>query len=233
MKVVRVYNPSGLMATKKRKVKTMAKRKRKAAATGTRRRTTRKRTATVNPRRRRHRRRSNPGIVRRRTRRTVAVNPRRWRHHRRRNPSAAGIGQIFKNMVYGAGGAILTRVGEGLVSGFIPASLAGSSFAKPVVQAIIAVIPVRMAGTKFLGKPQGDIMMLGGLISAGLAAADAFLPNIQGQLTSIVRAPVQIAPVVPQALAGFRDVEDVNYQAEGFGHFADVEDVDTGMFNNY
>lgn len=213
----------------------MATRKRKAA-TGRRRSNTRKRAAATNPRRRRHsRRRSNPTGVRRR-RRSVAANPRRRRHARRRNPSAANIGAIFKSMVYGAGGAILTRVGSSLAMGFVPGSLQGSSFAEPGLQALIAVTAVRWAGKKFLGQQQGDTMMLGGLISAGLSAADKFLPNIQGQLTSIVRAPVQVAPTAAIPLVGdggagggMADVYDV----PGFAGFADVEDIDTGAFNNY
>jgi hypothetical protein len=99
---------------------------------------------------------------------------------------------------------------------------------------------VRWAGSKFLGGPQGDMMMLGGLISAGLSLADRFLPNIQGQLTGIIRAPVAVAPqaAIPEgatmtqpqgALAGYSDVYDV----PGFAGFADVEDVNTGAFNNY
>src|SRR5262245_50839060 len=134
MKVVRVHNPNGLLATKKKGRKTMARRKTRRAATG-RRRTSRARAA--NPRRRRHsRRRSNP--VRRR-RRSYTANPRRRRHARRRNPSAANIGAIFKSMVYGAGGAILTRVGASVVSGFVPSVIGQASFGEPLIQAVIAV----------------------------------------------------------------------------------------------
>jgi hypothetical protein len=236
MKVVRVHNPNGLGSRKtKRKVKTMAKRRTvRRAATGRRRAT---RTA-ANPRRRRHSRRRNPGIVRRRRRSVArATNPRR--HRRRRNPSAANIGAIFKNMVYGAGGAILTRVGYGLASGFIPGNLSASPFAEPVGQALIATTAVRWIGAKFLGKPQGDTMMLGGLISAGLSAADRFLPNVQGQLTSIIRAPVAVAPqaAIPvigegQPAAALNGMSDV-YDVPGFAGFADVEDIDVGMFNTY
>lgn len=142
-------------------------------------------------------------------------------------------------MVYGAGGAILTRVGSSLVSGFVPGAISQSSFGEPLTQAVIAVTAVRWAGKKFLGQQQGDTMMLGGLISAGLSAADRFLPNIQGQLTGIIRAPVMVAPqaAIPvvgegqpvAALGGYADVYDV----PGFAGFADVEDIDTGVFNNY
>lgn len=142
-------------------------------------------------------------------------------------------------MIYGAGGAIATRVGASLVSGFVPGVISQSSFGEPLTQVVIAVTAVRWAGKKFLGQQQGDIMMLGGLISAGLSAADRFLPNIQGQLTSIVRAPVQLAPTaaIPvvgegqpaAALNGYHDVYDV----PGFAGFADVEDIDVGAFNVY
>ncbi len=105
-----------------------------------RRKTSRRRArAAVNPRRRRHvrRRRHNPVALRSR-RRSVASNPRRRRHHRRRNPSGIRIGQIFKDMVYGAAGALLTRVVAGAAAGLIPGSFALSPLAGPVVQAAAA-----------------------------------------------------------------------------------------------
>ncbi len=226
MKVVRVHNPNGLMATKLKGRKTMATRKRKTVT----RRHHRRARAAVNPRRRRsHARRRNPGIVRRRRRSVAATNPRHRHHRRRRNPSALRVGQILKDMIYGAGGAILTRTAASIAGGFIPSAFAGNAFAGPVLQAGLAVTLVRWSGKKFLGQSQGDIMMLGGLISAGLDAADKFLPNIQGQLTGILRAPVQIAPTVAAqqaALAGYSDVEEVQ-------GFADVEDVQLSEFGSY
>lgn len=143
------------------------------------------------------------------------------------------IGALFKNAIYGAGGAIGTRVLTSFAIGFVPGSLAGNSLAEPVLQAAIAATAIRMLGGKFLGKPQGDLMMMGGLISAGLKAVDNFFPNIQGQLTGIIRAPVAVAPAVaPAQLAGYSDVEDVP-GFSGLGAYGDVEDVDTGAFNNY
>lgn len=138
-------------------------------------------------------------------------------------------------MVYGAGGAILTRTGTSVLSGFVPGAFAGSPFIDPALQALVAATLVRWAGKKFLGQTQGDIMMLGGLISAGLSAADRFLPNIQGQLTNIVRAPIQTAPqaAIPVNGGGLGDVYDVDMQAAGFGALnglGDVYDVDQEMF---
>lgn len=194
---------------------------------------------TVNPRRRRHRRR-NPTVIvaRRRSRRASAAPVRRRRHARRRNnPSAIRVGQILKDMIYGAGGAIATRVVSGIAIGFVPGAFAGNPLTGPALQAAVAVTLVRWGGKKFLGSQQGDVMMLGGLISAGLDAADKFLPNIQGQLTGIIRAPVQIAsPVGQAALAGMGDVYDVQGfdglqgQRQGMG---DVYDVDPGAFNQF
>jgi len=211
----------------------MAKaRRRKPGGTRTRRRTVRAR-AVTNPRRRRSRRRHNPSriVARRRTRR-LAVNPRRRRRRhfsRRRNPSALRVGQILKDMIYGAGGAILTRTGSSLAMGFVPGSLTANPLAGPALQAVIAVTAVRWAGKKFLGQTQGDIMMLGGLISAGLDAADKFLPNIQGQLTGIIRAPVQVAAPIQAATGDQGALGDV-YDVPGF---ADVEDVQLSDFGSY
>jgi hypothetical protein len=142
------------------------------------------------------------------------------------------IGQIVKDMVYGAGGAILTRTGTAILSGFVPGAFAGSAFIDPALQALVAVTLVRWGGKKFLGASQGDVMMLGGLISAGLSAADKFLPNIQGQLTSIVRAPIAAAPqaAIPVQGAGLGDVYDVDMNAAGFGGLGDVYDVDDQVF---
>lgn len=139
-------------------------------------------------------------------------------------------------MAYGAGGAILTRTGTALISGFVPGAFAGSPFIDPALQAVVAATAVRWGVTKVLGKTQGDIAMLGGLISAGLSLADRFLPNIQGQLTSIVRAPIQTAPqaAIPVQGGGLGDVYDVDMAAAGFaglGGLGDVYDVDQEMFS--
>ncbi len=153
------------------------------------------------------------------------------------------ISEVLKDMIYGAGGAIATRIGAGLVMGFVPASLTGTPFAVPLVQAGVAIIGVRMLGKKFLGQRQGDIMMLGGLISAGLAAADAFLPNLQSGLQSgiggIIRLPVAAAPaaMLPAGAAAPAGMSDV-YDVPGFDGLAalglgDVYDVNTGAFNNF
>ena len=229
MKIVRVHNPGGLRATKSRKGKgkTMARRRRK---TTTRRRT--RRAVAVNPRRRRrHARRRNPVIVARSRRRRSATTHRRH-HRRRRNPSALHVGQILKNILYGTGGAIGTRVIASVASGFVPGSLAGNPLTGAALQALIAATVIRWGGGKFLGKAQGDAMMFGGFISAGLDAADKFFPNVQGQLTgmfgNIVRAPVQVAPTVGQ-VTGQQAMGDV-YEVEGF---ADVYDVETNAFNSY
>jgi hypothetical protein len=136
-------------------------------------------------------------------------------------------------MVYGAGGAILTRVGAGAVQGFIPGSFATQPYMPAVVQAGVAVIGVRWVGKKFLGQKQGDVMMLGGLISAGLALADAYFPNIQQSLSGIIRFPVAAAPVAALPVtavtgSGLGDVYDVDMVAAGFG---DVEEVPAGMWS--
>lgn len=135
-------------------------------------------------------------------------------------------------MAYGAGGAILTRTGTALLIGFVPGALGSSPFVDPALQAAVAVTAVRWGVTKFLGKSQGDIAMLGGLISAGLSLADKFLPNIQGQLTSIVRAPIATAPQasIPVQGSGLGDVYDVDMQAAGFGDVYDV-DMDVAGFS--
>ena len=204
----------------------MAKRRKRRRSASVGRRVSHARKA-VNPRRRRrHARRRNPTVIvartRRRSRRAAAPATRRRHHRRRHNPSALRVGQILKDMIYGAGGAILTRAGSSIAIEFVPAALTGNPLASPALQALIAVTVVRWGGKKFLGQQQGDIMMLGGLISAGLDAADKFLPNIQGQISGIVRAPVSVAPNVTQGqLAGYSDVYDV----QGFDGLSDVYDV--------
>ncbi len=232
MKLIRVHNPGRIaIAKKKGKSKMVAARRRRKTTVRRRR-----RAVATNPRRRRrrHSRRRNPIIVARATRRRRRSPVRRRRSvARRRNPiSGLRVGQILKDMVYGAGGAIVTRTGTAVLSGFVPGMFAGSPFIDPALQALVAVTAVRWAGKKFLGGPQGDIMMLGGLISAGLSLADKFLPNIQGQLTSIVRAPIQTAPgaAVPVQGGGLGDVYDVDMQAAGFGGLGDVYDVDNELF---
>ncbi len=235
MRVVRVHNPSSLRATRKGK-KTMAATKRK-------RHVTRRRHRASNPHKRRHRRRA---VANTRRRHNPAGQVTRRRHHRRRhNPSALRVGEIIKDAIYGAGGAVLTRVGAGAIQGFLPGVFTTSSLAAPIAQAGIAVIPVRWLGKKFLGQRQGDLMMLGGLVSAGLALADVYLPNIQSQLAGFL--PVSFAPqaALPPAvqaqiaqgaaqgaaqaaaMAGYGDVEDVDMIDAGFG---DVEELPNGIW---
>ena len=180
----------------------------------------------VNPRRRRRSsRRRNPQIVTR----AISARGHRRRHHRRRNnPSAIRVGQILKDMIYGAGGAIATRAGASIAQSFIGSALGANPLVGPAVQAAVAVTLVRWGGKKFLGQQQGDIMMLGGLISAGLALADQYVPNLQGQLTGIVRAPVTVAPGVG-ATPALGDVYDVpGFAGHGLG---DVYDVEPNQFN--
>ena len=192
--------------------------------------------AASNPRRRRrsYRRSRNPVVARSVTRRRITSNPRRRRRARRRssNPSMAGVGSLLKQMIYGAGGAIVTRIGYGVASGFIPAGLGSSRVAKPAIKAAIAAVPVRWAGGKFLGKQQGDLMMLGGLIDAGVDLVNAFLGDVEGQLTTIIRAPVQQLSNGEgvTTVAGFADVEDVPIGSAAFAGFGDVEDVPQGIF---
>jgi hypothetical protein len=141
-------------------------------------------------------------------------------------------------MVYGGGGAIATRALSTVAEGLVPSSFAGSPLMRPGVQAIIAVTAVRWGGKKFLGQQQGDTMMLGGLISAGLALADVYLPNLQSQLTNVFRFPigggVQAAvPATAQAAlaGGYGDVYEVpNGIFESFAGMGDVEEVPNGIW---
>jgi len=210
-------------------------------ATKRRRRRRTRRTVAANPRRRRHVRRRRHSTIVARSRRRYAPNPRhRRRHHRRRsNPSAMKIGEIAKDMIYGAGGAIATRVVFGVVSGFIPVGLASSRLAQPIAKAAIASTIVRWGGTKFLGARQGSIMQLGGLIDAGIDLTNAFLGDVTGQLTTIIRAPVtsMAGALTPGATAGtvapanvLADVEDVPIYSSAFGALGDVEDIPVGSF---
>lgn len=212
------------MATKRRK-------RRRSASVG--RRVSHARKA-VNPRRRRRstRRRRNPIVVvaRRRRRAARAAAPRRRRHSRRGNPSAIRVGQILKDAIYGAGGAIATRAAAGVAQGLIPGALSGIPFQAAILEAAIAVTLVRWSGKKFFGQQQGDVMMLGGVISAGLKLADNVIPNAQGMLTGIIRAPVSVAPGVQQAqLAGMNDVYEVP-GFRGLNGFGDVYDVQSSLF---
>lgn len=136
-------------------------------------------------------------------------------------------------MVYGAGGAILTRVGASAVAGFVPGTFANQPYTAPVLQAAVAIFGVKTLGRKFLGQAQGDMMMLGGLISAGLAAADSYFPNVQSSLSNVLRFPslapqAQLPAAIPVSGSGLGDVYDVDMVAAGFG---DVEEVPAGIWS--
>lgn len=144
------------------------------------------------------------------------------------------IGEILKDMIYGGFGAIGTRVGANAIQSLAPGIVSGTlgAYATPAIQAAVAVVPIHWIGKKFLGQKQADMLMLGGLISAGLALADAAVPNLQGRLQSYL--PVYTAPqaalpvVVPTTGAGLGDVYDVDMVAAGFG---DVEEVPLGIWS--
>lgn len=221
------------MATKRRK--------RRNHASGTKRR--RRNPSTVvaraaNPRRRRRRRNPATRALATRTA-TRAVNPSHRRRRRRRNPArrfnptAMKVGEILKDMIYGAGGAVATRALSAAVVGFVPASLASNPISRPVVQALVAVFPVRIGVKKFLGQRASDIAMLGGLISAGLEAADVYFPGVQNSLTNVFRPSIPATTVTPAAaLGGYRGYGDVyDVPNSVFAGMGDVEDVPMGIFS--
>lgn len=216
----------------------MAARRRRSS---TRRRVARARAANPRRRRRVRRRRHNPAIVMRRRHRT---HHRRRRHsiRRRRNPSAMRIGQVLKDALYGTAGAIATRSASALAQGFIPSAFAGFPLAEPLLQAFLAATVVRWAGKKFLGGPQGEIMAIGGYISAGLSAADKLIPGAQSSIVNIFNRPLAPAaqaqlPGAVNAGTGLSDVYDVDMQAAGFGNvpfgLGDVYDVQLDQFGGY
>lgn len=237
MKVIRVHNPSGLRATKQRSNGMATKRRKR-----NKRRANRVlHTSAPNPRRRRRRRNPATRALAMRTRNpatraTRAVNPRRRRRNTRRaarrfNPTAMRIGELVKKAIYGAGGAISTRAVAAVAQGLVPAQFASNPLAGPIIQAAAAATLVRWGVKKFMGDAAADLAMLGGLISAGLAAADIYFPNVQGSLVGILRAPISaapqavISPAQQAALAGYGDVYDVpNSQFAGFGDVYDVPD---------
>lgn len=180
-----------------------------------------------NPRRHR-RRRHNVGKV-------VKANRRRY-HRRRHNPSMGEIGTMLKTALYGAAGATLTGVGSAIVARlpFIGDLAVGNRFAEPAIQAAVAFFGVKWLGDKMFGSTQANMMATGGLVFAGLSLVNAIIPNVEGQLTSLITRPAvvtqttqaidaQAAKQIAVAAAATGDAKGAVDAVDQYAGFSDVQ----------
>lgn len=118
----------------------------------------------------------------RRKRRTRAVSRRRSsrRHSYSRNPRILGIELPPLNKVLFAGvGFMAPPMVEGLLSQFIPAEIQTSTLGKYAVR-IAAVLALTFGVKRFVGKSEGDMVLIGGGVYVASTAAMEFLPNVFG-----------------------------------------------------
>lgn len=160
------------------------------------------------PRRKARRaRKSNPwpvaGMVvanprrKRRTRRSVAVSRRR-RSSYSRNPRILGIELPPLNKVLFAGiGFVAPPMVEGMIAGFLPAEIQTSTIGKYAVR-IASVLALAFGVRRFVGKSEGDMVLIGGGVYVASTAAVEFLPNVFGAGGSIP-VPSGVSSYVPAA----------------------------------
>lgn len=123
----------------------------------------------------------NPRRKHSRKRRSVsAVHRRRRSHSYSRNPKIFGISLPPMEKVLFAGiGFVAPPMVEGLVAGFIPASIQSSTIGKYAVR-IGVVAAIGYAIGRFLGREKGNMALIGGGIYIATTAAMEFVPSIFG-----------------------------------------------------
>lgn len=184
-----LINPHlGILNPKKRGKKTMARRtaRRRVARTRARRRTSsRRRTYRANPARRRvYRRRSAPVARRRTRRRTYRRNPvlarpsmtRRRRYQR--NPKILGLElPSLKDFLFtGIGFAAAPGV-EGFVSSYLPTDITANTAGRWAVK-LGTVGATAWAVRQFVGRTEGNRVLLGGAIYLMVSAIKEFAPGM-------------------------------------------------------
>jgi len=198
--------------TKRRVVKMAARRKRSSKAhmayVRSFRKGAKRRAAPARKRRvRRTKARRNPyplaGAVlanpRRRSRRSVSVA--RRRHSRRsgysRNPRIMGIELPPISKVLFAGiGFVAPPMIEGMVSGFVPASIQATTIGKYAVR--VGVVAALAYGIRrFIGRDQGNMALIGGGVYIATTAAMEFMPGIFGSHVPTIPA------ITPPSLSGY------------------------------
>lgn len=130
------------------------------------------------------------------------------------NPMGGRIGSLMMDTLVGTIGAIAARGGTDLIQGLVV--LPDNKLARPVVTASLAVFVTGPLSKRLpmLGR-RSDLVTIGGLVAAGLEAADAFIPDVAGRLraratnlANSIRGGVS-APVA--GLAGYYDTNSGEY----------------------
>jgi len=138
----------------------------------------------ANPRRRRSVRR----------RRTHAV-ARRRRSGYSRNPRLLGLELPPLNKVLFAGvGFVVPPMLEGVITGFVPASISSSTIGKYAVR-VAAVLGLAFGIRKFIGREEGNMAAIGGGVYVLSHVAAEFLPNLFGSAA----AASQVSMYVPSS----------------------------------
>jgi hypothetical protein len=96
------------------------------------------------------------------------------------------IGSLLADTAVGTIGALAARTGTDMISNVV--QLPNHPLARPVVTASLAVFVTAPLAKKLpvIGK-RSDLIMVGGLIAAGLDAADAMLPDVTNRIRSAGR----------------------------------------------
>jgi hypothetical protein len=144
----------------------------------------------LNPRRRKHSKRRRSHAVAHRTRRRSSYS---------RNPRILGFEFPPINKVIFAGvGFIAPPALEGLISGYLPASILSSTLGKYAVR-IAAVLGLTYGIKRFVGREEGNMTLIGGGVYVLSTAALEFAPDIFGKIIPANAIPKQVKGYVPAA----------------------------------
>lgn len=137
---------------------------------------------------------------RRTSRRRHAVARRTRRHSKgySRNPRIFGIElPPVQKVIFAGVGFVAPPMIEGMVAGFIPASIQSTTMGKYAVR-IGIVAALGWAVSRFLGREKGNMTLIGGGVYVATTAALEFFPSLFG-----AHAPVMVSAQAPAGLTAY------------------------------
>lgn len=128
----------------------------------------------------------------------VLANPRRKKSYRRnktrsyhrkrhsysRNPRIMGIElPPFNKVLFAGAGFVVPPMIEGIISPYIPASIQNNTFGRYAIRAA-SVLALTFGVKRFIGKSEGDMVLVGGGVYIATTAIREFFPQLLGSAAS-------------------------------------------------
>lgn len=151
---------------------------------------------------RRRRRKSNPS-VRHYARRASRAVSRSVRHHGRRAAGAMGFLTLppLQSVLYVGVGLAGTPLAEGFISGYLPASITGSTIGKYAVR-IGTVLGLSFLVKSLMGREQAKLVAVGGGVYVAMSALRQFAPGMIPGVSGYVGGGPMLNAYTPTASRG-------------------------------